>query len=89
MDRETREFVTPSGKKVVLKTWLTARESLGMMNPEQSNLDRANELARVAIVSIEGIAENISDRLLDMALPDYTAVLTELKTVAEGFQSAK
>lgn len=27
MDRETREFTTPSGKKVVVKTYLTGRES--------------------------------------------------------------
>lgn len=44
---------------------------------------------KAVIVSYDGSAENILDRLLDSKTDEYDFVLSEVNKVAEGFLSAK
>ena len=107
-DRSTKTFTTPSGKEVVVKEYLTARErnelrgvTLNGLNIETTGdisqaknitaekLDQfQHKVIELAIVSYNGSAENILERLLDGTPDDYDAVV-EIATATAGFKTAK
>jgi hypothetical protein len=90
-ERETTEIITPANHNLVVKTYVTARESLPALGDENKTaVDKTNALAQAIIVSIDGVAENILDLLLDLPLPDYAFTIAKVKEIADGnFQQTK
>jgi len=85
MERPTTELMTPGAHKIVVKTYVTARESLPALGDEnKSAVDKTNALAAAVIVSIDGISENVKELLLDLPLPDYAFVLAKVKDISDG-----
>ena len=84
----------PGGQKVVMKTYLTAREVLGVMETESaeakmvSNFERAAQLVSIAAISIDGTTENLSDYAQDLPVQDYTALITAITELIQGFTKA-
>lgn len=103
-ERETKEFTTPGGLKLVVKTYLTGREvndvlrklfgarevsaqadgSAATKLPISAGIDRNIFLIEAAVVSFDGSAENIIDRIQDLPSKEYTAILNEVKGLADG-----
>lgn len=75
-ERETKELDI-AGHKVVTKTYLAVSEMQPILDPdpgtpELSPFKKAFETLKLAIVSLDGSAENIGTRLLDLPVPAYT-----------------
>ena len=47
-------------------------------------LQRNIKLVEAAVVSLDGSVENLADRLQDLPASEYTAILNEVKALAEG-----
>jgi hypothetical protein len=47
-------------------------------------IERNIKLIETAVISLDGSSENLSDRLQDLPSKDYTAILTEVKGLADG-----
>ncbi len=78
-DRETKEFTSPGGHKVVLKTYLTAREFTPIVDDKDlTNSAKTQRFAVASIVSLDGETEGIGDKLLDLPLAEYTAIVKEV-----------
>lgn len=104
MERETKEFTTPGGHKLVLKTYLTAREVNNVLtelfksqevtaDDVKSGTQRVSlivgiqrniKLIEAAVISLDASSDNLADRLQDLPAPEYTAILNEVKPLAEG-----
>ena len=100
MERETKQITTPSGNVVVLKTYLTIGEvnealrvifknrevdATGINKiPMVVGIERNLQLVLAAVVSIDGSAENLADRVSALRLADYNAIFAEVKDLSEG-----
>ena len=96
--RETKELTTPGGRKVVTKTYLTGREVDGVLKellkdreagdkptlPMLVGLERNNKLIEAAVVSFDGSAENIFERIQDLPASEKTFLLKEVQELANG-----
>jgi hypothetical protein len=90
MERETKEYVTPRGVKVLMKTYLTAREAVPVVDAKDlTDVEKSQKLAAVAIVSLDGSAENVADRMLDLPIKEYSAILTELTALIADLKETK
>ena len=82
MGRVTKEITTPGGHQLIIKTYLTARETMGFLDSlDLPNSKKSEMLMEQAVVSLNGSTENISERLLDLPLAEYTAVLNEVNAI--------
>jgi hypothetical protein len=94
MDRTTKEITTPSGHKIVLKDYLTAREMLpilktGSPTPTQADsIDKALQMIQAAVVSVDGSTENILDTIQDYPMSDYLFITKEVAGLTD-FQTTK
>jgi hypothetical protein len=89
-NRETKEFTTPNGRTLVLKTYLTAREMFTVTdNKDLKDSEKTQKLAEAGIVSLDGSSENIGERLLDLPLADYTAIVKELTGLISDLTETK
>jgi len=93
METPTKEIVTPSGYKIVLKTDLRNRDVQEIMssvtdpisiddngNPRttfKGNIELQNAVVKACIVSIDGSADGVMDKVLDMYLKDSKVVNEE------------
>jgi hypothetical protein len=81
MERETKTIKTPGGHDVILKSYLTGRETKAITDkdslknidtqstaniPVGMALDFANEVVRATVISIDGKIENPLDIILDL-----------------------
>jgi hypothetical protein len=90
MTRDTKEFSTPGGHKIVIKTYLTSREAMPVFDQaDMSGTQKAQKLASAAIVSIDGDANDISEKLLDFSLQEYTATLKEITELISDLAETK
>jgi hypothetical protein len=90
MERETKEYVTPGGVKVLMKTYLTAREAVPVVDSKElSDVEKSQKLAAAAIISLNGDTENISERMLDLPIKEYSAILTELTALIADLKETK
>jgi hypothetical protein len=87
-ERTTKELVTPSGHKVVIKEYLTAREMLPILKSTDDNIDKNMKTLALAIVSIDGATENVSELVQDLPLTDYLFISKEVVKAAD-FQTTK
>lgn len=89
-ERETKEFVTPAGRKITIKTYLTAREAMPVLDQaDMTGTQKAQKLASAAIISIDGDTTDISEKLLDFSLQEYTATLKELTELISDLNETK
>jgi hypothetical protein len=90
MDRPTKQFTTPGGLNVVIKTYLTAREAMPVIDGKTlTDMERSQKLASEAIISIDGATEGLSDKLLDLPIQEYTAILAEITELISDLKPAK
>jgi hypothetical protein len=94
MDRKTKSLTTPSGAVVEMKEYLTAGEFIDLNDEnEKEGLTKgqlAKRLMDSAVVSINGVTENIPTLLRDLRLTDYTFLSKEIATLIQGdFSEAK
>ncbi len=47
-------------------------------------VQRNVKLVEAAVISLDGSTDNLSDRLLDLPASEHTAILNEVKGLAEG-----
>jgi len=89
-ERPTKEFTTPGGLKVVIKTYLTAREAMPVIDGKTlTDMERSQKLAAAAIVSIDGATEGVDEKLLDLPVQEYTAILTEITALISDLKPTK
>jgi hypothetical protein len=99
MEREQKEIVTPGGHKVVVKTYLTAKEVNGALKQILSStevpegkaklsaivgIERNEKLVEAAVISLDYSAEDLSTRLGELPITDWQYILKEAGVLAEG-----
>jgi hypothetical protein len=103
-ERETKEFTTPGGHKVILCTYLTGREAKELKAimyadlkinateaasgksalsdiPVTFVLAQEDKAIELLVVSLDGVTENVVDKLGDLPEPDYNAVIAEIQKI--------
>ena len=102
MERETKEVVLKhSGKKVVVKAFLTETENRIFMKNFAGDIkatdgedpSRADEIIQYKdaviqawVVSVDGSTEKINETLLELPAKDYNQVLEFVKSLVEDDQ---
>lgn len=88
-ERTTKEVVTPSGHKVVVKEYLTVREMMPILQsttnaPTQAeNVAKALKMMESSIVSIDEATENIAETIQDFPLADYIFLTKEVAQLGD------
>jgi hypothetical protein len=93
-ESKTKTVTTPSGVAVELKEYITAGEFLDLNEDSEKNgLSKtalATKISEIAIISIDGAKENISAKLRELPIADYTFLQREIKKLIDGdFTEAK
>lgn len=89
-DRATKEIKTTDGHTVVIKTYLTYREMAPAIKLGDDTIAKSEEMIKSAIVSLDGVAENAFERLIDLPVSNYTEVGKEVTQMIKGdFLAAK
>lgn len=87
-DIQTQSVTTPSGVPVELKTVLSAGDFIDANDTpngtELSKVQLAKRLMDVAIVSINGVTNDIPNALRALSLPDYVFLSKEVKKLIDG-----
>lgn len=103
MDRPTTKFNTPSGKEVVIKTYLTGREKLQLQEallaemkvklpgagvapeiqevPGSVLVAQEKKLIELAIVSYDGSATDVYNRIMDLPSDEYDSIKAEVDKI--------
>jgi hypothetical protein len=83
-----KEYLTAREVNAVLAELFKSQEvSADDKNPRVSlliGIQRNVKLVEAAVVSLDGSADNLSDRLQDLPASEYSAILNEVKGLAEG-----
>jgi hypothetical protein len=93
-ERKTNTVTTPSNHTVELKEYISAGEFLDINDAKQGEELSKNELAKrlvgVAIVSIDGVSEDVPNALRALPLADYLFLSKEVTKIVNGdFTEAK
>ena len=91
MERETKTIDTKSGHKIVVKSYLTYAEVEPILEKEGiSNIKKSSELLKVAVISVDGVAENAYETIRKLPFGDYSEVSQEIaKLIGGDFTQAK
>ena len=105
MERETKEFKTPSGRVATLKTYLTQRETDTLIEMEKFKTIRPGnindisvslsndfdkEITKAIVVAVDGVKEKVDDIIADLPAADGRAIREECGNIFKlGFQTAK
>jgi hypothetical protein len=93
-ERKSQELRTPGGHAIVMKEYITAREFMPIIkdtsaNPTPAdNVEKALKMIEVAVISIDGVTDNLKEVVQDLPLEDYIFVTTEVSRLA-NFQKTK
>ena len=83
-----KDYLTGREVNAVLTDLFKSQEiSADDKSPKLSMLvgiQRNVKLIETAVISLDGSTENLADRLQDLPSKDYTAILTEVKGLADG-----
>ncbi|MDF1498517.1 MAG: hypothetical protein P1P85_04165 [Patescibacteria group bacterium] len=86
--RETIIFNTPHNHEVVMNAYLTgyeAREIRKHSFGEASEMDETeNAMIDTLVVSVDGSADNILDRILMMRGSDYTSIIKKASSIIQN-----
>lgn len=91
-ERTTREFKTKNtAVPVVVKAYITYRETEEVLKKKElSESERAVEIMKIALVSVNGKTENPHEEAKDIPLPDFIEIQEELAKLVKGdFQTTK
>lgn len=82
-ERETKDIVILRGAhKLTVKTYLTAREMMGLLDePDMLTSKKAQFMMEQTITALDDSAEKIIDRVLDLPLEAYTAIIKEVSAI--------
>lgn len=93
MERKTKTVALPSGRSVELKEYISAGEFLDINDAKDGDLSKtelAKRLVNIAIVSIDGATDNVTNLLRDLPLGDYLFLSKEVTKIVNGdFTGAK
>lgn len=94
MDRKTKSLTAPSGAVIEVKEYFTAGEFIDLNEENETGGLSKNAFAKrlmdSAVVSVNGVKENIPTLLRDLPLTDYTFLSKEVaKLVTGDFSEAK
>ena len=94
MPRTTKQVTAPSGAVLELQEYITAGEFLDIQEAsEKDSLTKtqvARRLVEAAVVSVNGVKENVPALLRDLPVTDYTFLANEIKNLVDGdFTEAK
>jgi hypothetical protein len=83
-----KEYLTAREVNAILADLFKTQEvSADDKSPKLSMLvgiQRNVKLVEAAVISLDGSIENLGERLQDLPSKDYTAILTEVKGLADG-----
>ena len=83
-----KEYLTAREVNGVLTELFKSQEvSADDKNPRLSlviGVQRNIKLVEAAVVSLDGTTENLSERIQDLPVSEYTAILNEVKGLADG-----
>jgi hypothetical protein len=88
-DRTTKTFETPGGHSVVMYDYISGGEmqAVARKAPKDGNysaqIDAGNEAMLTVVRSLDGDADNLLARILDLPLPDYQALSAEVQGLME------
>ena len=92
-ERKTKTITTPSGVTVELKEYISAGEFLDATESKDGEISKselAKRLVALAVVSLNGAKENISNALRELPLADYLLLSKEVaKLTNADFTEAK
>ena len=93
-ERQTKSVTTPSGAAIVLNEYISAGEFLDINDAkggaDLSKSELAKQLVNIAVVSVNGVTENVSDLLRALPLADYLFLSKEVTKIVNGdFTEAK
>ena len=89
MERSTKELETPSGHKVIVKEYLTAREMMPILKTALAtattadNIEKALKVMELAIVSVDGATEDCVETVQDFPLGDYIYLQKEIAALTD------
>ena len=77
--RETREFKTSGGHIITLNGYVTAREIRGMAEKQGlTDTQKTDYMLENAVLRVDGVSENLADRLLDLPAKDYLELVQDI-----------
>ena len=94
MERPQKELETPSGHKIVVKEYLTAREMMPILKSASAtataadNIEKALKVMELAIVSVDGSTVDCVETVQDFPLGDYIFLQKEIAALTD-FQTKK
>jgi hypothetical protein len=93
-ERKNKSVTTPSGVTVVLKEYISAGEFLDINDAKDgadlSKTELAKRLVNAAVVSVDGVTEDIPNVLRALPLADYLFLNKEVTKIVNGdFTEAK
>lgn len=94
-ERKTNNVTTPSGTEVAMREFISAGEFLDLDDAMENGAElspkaKAKRLMLLAVVSIAGSTENLSERLRELPVSDYLFLAQEVsKLVKADFIEAK
>ena len=90
MERETRELNIGADHKAVIKTYLTYAELEPILEKaDLSAIKKTGEILKLALVSVDGIAENAFEKISNLPIGCYSIVANEISKMVGDFQTAK
>jgi hypothetical protein len=76
MERQTDQLTTKGGHTVVLKAYLTAREMMTVEDKRDlSDSQKTQHLLGLAVVNLDGSADNLGEKSLDLPAADYLEIV--------------
>lgn len=94
-ERETKEYTTVGGHKIVYFAHLKGREFLEVAKKDRTGnemaqgIDKALDLMTKSIVSVDGVTEKVVELIQDFDLEDYLEVTKLIAGLAGNFTTAK
>jgi hypothetical protein len=93
-ERKNKTVTTPSNHVVEIKEYISAGEFLDINDAKEgadlSKSELAKRLVNIAIVSIDGVKEDVPNILRDLPLADYLFLSKEVTKIVNGdFTEAK
>ena len=85
----TKEFVTPLGNKIVIKSFLTYNDlepTLGL----EDTIAKSNKVMELSIISINGVTDSPYKLVRELPISEYKAISQEVTSSLTGnFTPAK
>jgi hypothetical protein len=93
-DRTIKTFETPGGHSVVMYDYITGGEmqEIARKAPKDSNysaqIDAGNQTMLTLVRELDGSADDLLPRILDLPLPDYQAISAEVQALLDPEKKA-